>query len=248
MTLDDLIDDMSGRRVACAQRVPGAVPTSALHPAEAEAVARAVSKRRHEMAAGRAAARAALAQLGFEDVTVPASPFGAPVWPGGTTGSIAHSDAIAVAIAASMEDFASVGIDVEPEGGLEEALWPAITTERELGALRTLPPPVAAERARLLFCIKEAAYKCQYPLTGLLLDFGDLEIACGWEDTTKGPWPEDFLMFDAIYRRSAPPFRLGDRIPGRIGRVAGHVLALALLPAEDAPVATSSTLPTRSVH
>lgn len=222
MRLDELLVVLLGPDVAYARRVPGEVPLSALRPIEAQAVARAVEARRLEVAAGREAARAALATLGVEDVAIGRGERGEPLWPEGIAGSITHTKTLCVAAVTRAR--AGIGIDAEPEGPLGEEIWDLITTDEELAELKHISCNDAGERARWIFCAKEAAYKCQYLTTGLLLDFGDLQIR--WT-TTKG----NIHAFEASYQRDAPPFGRGDRIPGLIGRAEGHVVAVATLDA-----------------
>lgn len=218
----EVLGQMFGAHVAWACAVPGVVPTEALHPSERQWVIRASLGRRLEMAAGRAAARAALASFGLLDVPLPPSSNGVPRWPPGFVGSITHTRTLACAVVAPSTSFASVGLDAEPDLPLEEALWPLIATPSELAELKTHTSPIAGARARALFCAKEAAYKCQYPATELVLDFEDIEI------TFFGSG--DRMRFEATFRRHAPPFRPGDRIAGHISRVGGYVLASAMLP------------------
>jgi 4'-phosphopantetheinyl transferase EntD len=223
--LDALLRDLLGPGVAFAWGAPGDTPVSALHPLEAATVERAVAKRQREVASGRAAARRALAALGYPEMALPRGNGGQPLWPRGVVGSITHTDTLTVAAVALCSHRDGLGIDAEPDGPLEPDLWPAITTEEELAALRALPPHEAGAHARWIFCAKEAAYKCQYPSTGLLLDFGDLQIR--WSGAT--PAAPGVRAFEAVYQRHAAPFQRGDRIPGRSGRAAGHILAAAWL-------------------
>jgi 4'-phosphopantetheinyl transferase EntD len=135
---------------------------------EAEALPRAVPKRRAEFAAGRTAARAALAGLGLAPVALPRLPDRLPLWPPGLRGSIAHCDTVAVAAATRAP--LSPGIDVEPDAPLPADIVEVVATRRELAA--SLPVNVA----RLVFAAKEAAFKAQFPLTRAWLDFADLTV------------------------------------------------------------------------
>jgi 4'-phosphopantetheinyl transferase EntD len=135
---------------------------------EAAALPRAVPKRRAEFAAGRTAARAALAGLGLAPVSLPRLPDRLPLWPPGLRGSIAHCDTVAVAAATRAP--LSPGIDVEPDAPLPADLVEVVASRRELAV--TLPVNVA----RLVFCAKEAAFKAQFPLTRAWLDFADLTV------------------------------------------------------------------------
>lgn len=220
-----LLGDLLGPRVAVASNVPGEVPLSTLYPSELAAVASAVEGRRLEMAAGRAAAREALATFGLGEVELPPANGGAPAWPRGFVGSITHTHTLCVAAVARDAELAGLGIDAEPEAPLGDELWELITTDEELAELRGTAE--AGLRARWIFCAKEAAYKCQYPLTGLLLDFGDLQIR--WSNESTNLHDAHVQSFEAMYRRDAPPFRRGDRIPGLVGRAGGHVMAVAKL-------------------
>jgi 4'-phosphopantetheinyl transferase EntD len=210
--------------VRFAVRRPGAVAATALREEEAAAVARAVDKRKLEMAAGRDAARAALASLGVAPMAIPRGERGAPVWPDGVVGSITHTDDWCLAAVAREADLAGLGIDAEPRGPIEADLWPAITTGGELDDLRSRPAGEAAERARLLFCAKEAAYKCQFPLTRTLLEFGDLAIRLAEPSSSKGPMG---VRFAAEFRRDVTPFASGDSIEGRLAGDGELVLAVA---------------------
>jgi 4'-phosphopantetheinyl transferase EntD len=223
--LDALLRELLGPGVAFAWGAPGDTPVAALHPAERAFVERAVEKRRLEVASGRAAARRALAALGHDEAPIVRGPGGQPLWPTGIVGSIAHSDTLTVAVAAPVATCCGLGIDAEPWGPIEPELWPSITTDEELARLRALSSDVAGEHAKRLFCAKEAAYKCQYPRSSVLLGFEDLSIE--WPEgiaSAHGPLP-----FEAIHQRDAAPFRRGDRLRGRWGRAADHHLCAVRL-------------------
>lgn len=144
-----------------------------LLPGEGDAVARAVCARRREFAAGRAAARSALVEIGGAAVAIPAGADRAPVWPDGFCGSITHGTSHAVAIAARRMRWASVGLDLDRATPLDPTLAAALAAPGDRpGAF--FPPSL---RAMLMFCVKEAAFKAQFPLTGLWLDFRDIAVA-----------------------------------------------------------------------
>lgn len=144
---------------------PGAAPPSHL--------ARATPSRVAEFVAGRRCARAALSDLGAgaEDVGVDAR--GAPVWPRGFVGSIAHTKRVACAVAAPSARFAGVGIDVEDL--LDE------TTAREVASVALRPEDEAIAGGAPLdvaiaFSAKETVYKCVAPIVGILFDFDDARV------------------------------------------------------------------------
>jgi 4'-phosphopantetheinyl transferase EntD len=150
-----------------------------LYPEEAEAVARAVDKRRAEYAAGRACARAALASLGNAPGPIPReSERGAPVWPAGFVGSITHTEGYRAAAVARAGDILTLGIDAEPHGPLPDGILDAIlATPAERAALEThtgRSPHVRWDR--LLFSAKETVYKAWYPFHRRMLGFQEAEL------------------------------------------------------------------------
>ncbi len=147
-----------------------------LLPQELLSVARAVRKRQCEFATGRVRARALLARLGFPDAAVPVGPDRSPVWPEGVVGSISHTSDLCVVAVARQSQTGSLGIDVEPEGPLDDETLSGICTARELEGLGRLSEAGRGLAARRLFSAKESVFKCQYPVTGAMPDFRDVEI------------------------------------------------------------------------
>lgn len=136
---------------------------------EAAAVARAVPKRRTEFAAGRSAARAAMAEIGFAPAAIPQGRDRAPIWPVGLSGSIAHCDTCCVSVVALQEHYAVLGVDVEPATPLAPDLVAVICTPAERAWLAGESDPGLA--SKMIFSAKEAVYKAQYPLTGKVIGF-----------------------------------------------------------------------------
>ncbi|MGO4840081.1 4'-phosphopantetheinyl transferase, partial [Rhizobiaceae sp. 2RAB30] len=146
-------------------------------PGEAAAVERASPARRREFAAGRALARRAMAALDVTASAIPAAEDRAPVWPLGITGSISHCADWCVAAAARADDgYLAIGVDIEPAEPLDADLIEEICTAEERLRLDDLPAARRDLLARMIFCAKECAYKCQYPLSGALFDFQALSI------------------------------------------------------------------------
>src|SRR5712664_4396824 len=85
-----------------------------LLPEEAGAFARSAVPVRRASGAARIVARALLNQLGQEMTALPKSLGGAPIWPKGVLGSLAHDSRVAVAAVGTSENREGVGIDVEP--------------------------------------------------------------------------------------------------------------------------------------
>jgi 4'-phosphopantetheinyl transferase EntD len=209
---DGLLD---GRIAAVDMPIDGTI--SPLFAQEAAQIAKAVPRRQAEFAAGRACAHRAMEALGHPRVPLLRGEDRAPVWPEGLTGSITHTDQWAAAAIGRLSDgIAAIGIDLEPAEPLPPDLWSSICTDQERAQFSGLSPAIAA---RLVFCMKEAAFKCQFPLSRTLLEFMDLQIVSGPEDGT----------FAAIFRRDAHPFRCGDRITGRFAICAGHIVSANIL-------------------
>jgi 4'-phosphopantetheinyl transferase EntD len=127
---------------------------------------------RRASGAARVAARALLDELGADrSAPLPRSPSGAPLWPAGIVGSLAHDEAFAVAAAARRGRVVGLGLDVEPAEPLPEEVVDIVLSETE--RRETGGDGVAQ---RLVFVAKEAVYKATHPLDGLWLDFPDIEV------------------------------------------------------------------------
>ena len=150
---------------------------SLLHPAELELTRTMIPARKREFAAGRNAARRALARLGFHDATLPRRPSGHDVlWPEGSAGSISHTRGLRAVACVRSSKFISVGIDVEEAGPLGDEIIDAICRREELEALAHLPAPLPSDWPRLVFAMKEAAYKALFPVTRRVLTFHDVRV------------------------------------------------------------------------
>ena len=180
----------------------------ALHPLEAEAVARAVAKRRREFSAGRACAREALAALGVAVDAVPRRADGSPSWPPGVVGSVTHSRVWSAAVVTRSPPALGLGLDIELAGRMSERAARHALNERELALCARHPAGPAAARV-LVFSAKESVYKCLHPTVRRFIGFSEAEIALG-EDGT----------FEA---------RLGDALEGELparARRSGRFLTL----------------------
>jgi 4'-phosphopantetheinyl transferase EntD len=187
----------------------------ALFPAEAAIIARAVPARQREFAAGRLLARQVLARFG-----VPAAPLlrgrsGEPLWPPGFVGSITHTAGFCAVAVAPRALVRSIGIDTEPDEPLDPDLWPEVCTAPELAWLSARPERCRGLLARVLFSAKESAYKCQYPLTGALLDFQAASVNV---DAHRGAFD---LTFEVDAGAEVPA---GTRWHGRFVRQAGFLV------------------------
>ena len=109
--------------------------------------------------------------MGFADLPILRGRCGAPVWPTGVIGSMAHDDRIAVAAVGLRHNLDAVGIDIESIDPLPPDMFEMITTMPERRAIADNPLG-----AKLLFVIKEAVYKAAYPLDHEFLEFHDIDV------------------------------------------------------------------------
>ena len=173
--IEAALRDMLGPSVAVALTDPRD-PVDDLMPEEQTHIARAIPKRRFEFAAGRRAARQALAELGQPSTAIPQAPDRSPIWPDGLTGSITHCDTLCIAALAPQTCHRSLGIDIEPATPLPADLHDVICTALDRLDLAALPAAARGLHAKQIFCAKEAFYKAQYPLTLKTLTFQDVTL------------------------------------------------------------------------
>jgi len=136
-------------------------------------------RRLREFTAGRRLARRALSAMGEASVAIRVGAVGEPLWPSGIVGSISHTTTYAAVVLSRPARHASVGIDLDDHRPLGEAAAKDLMTDDEIQLV--LKAGWARERSQaqnLVFCAKEALFKCQYPLTGLAqLDFEEVRLA-----------------------------------------------------------------------
>ena len=185
------------------RRIPG--DAAELHPAEAEYVVRAVPKRIQEFAAGRACARAALAEFGVRDFALRAAPDRQPLWPDGFIGSITHTAGFCAAAVAARTNMLAIGLDSEIVGAPTLDIWPTIAGSEELAWVQALPDGERPAAVTLLFAAKEAFYKCQYPLVGEWLDFHDLRVEVGGWGGSSGTFAVSAMRRIGFARRVELP-------------------------------------------
>jgi 4'-phosphopantetheinyl transferase EntD len=149
---------------------------TALWPEEEILLLHAVPKRRREFAAGRGAARAALAKLDVAAIAIPANADRTPVWPAGFTGSITHCDGFCGAVVAREQDIAGIGFDAETANPLPDDARRIVYGSEEAAHFSALPAIAGLDWAKLAFSAKEAFYKCFYPLTRTPLNFRDVNL------------------------------------------------------------------------
>jgi 4'-phosphopantetheinyl transferase EntD len=179
-TVSTLIESLCPPGVVAAElRGPG--NPALLHPEEAQHIGRAIAKRAQEFAAGRHCAHLALERLGVPAAPLRVAPDRRPLWPPGIVGSITHTEGFCAAAAGRTGRLTALGIDTEHAAAVSFELRPSICTPAELAWIEGLPPEQRSSAATLIFCAKEAFYKCQYPGTLQWVSFQDLEVCPqGW--------------------------------------------------------------------
>ena len=194
----------------CVSAEPPLAPE--LLPGELSGTEAMVARRRLEFAHGRDCARGALGKLGLEAVAIPKGANREPLWPAGVVGSISHTAQVAAAVAAHDRHLAGIGLDMELQEPLEDNLIAMICRPGEL-------PDGDGARAKLLFSIKEAIYKCIYPQVGTYVDFQEMEVQLNPAEHS----------FRAISRCPQCPTELTERLRGGYAVIEGLVLAGAWL-------------------
>ncbi len=191
---------------------------SALEPLfaeEAAFIARAVDKRKHEFALGRACARRALAALGIPAQPLVANQDRSVRWPTQAWGSVTHTEGFCAAVAALRSQVRGVGIDAEQRGRVHEKLWSHIANEREIAWFRAAGSErAAAQRATLLFSAKEAFYKAQYCVSQTFVGFHEVEL----------DFDEAGAFVVSVVSDIASSFARGSRFAGRYLELPDHVV------------------------
>ena len=201
----------------CATAVAAEPAAARLSRAEEARLSTASACRQAEFRAGRAAAAAALRALGMpRPGTIGVGREGQPLWPAGFVGSITHTPGHCAATVARSDHFRGLGIDVEACEPLDEALRPIVLDERERAMLGEVPGG-SSPLCKLLFCAKEAVFKCLYPSIGQFLDFDDVSVSL---DTATG-------RFSASIRARTGPRQIG----GRFAADLEYVYVSAIWPA-----------------
>jgi phosphopantetheine--protein transferase-like protein len=149
-----------------------------LHAEERALAAGLALARRVTFVGGRVALRRALRAAGCGEAPIASTPRGAPTLPVGFAGSIAHKQAIAVALAAAAPADVTLGIDVEPERAPRVDISARVLTPAERARVAALASEAARTRELLVaFAAKEAIYKALDPWLARYVSFQEVEIA-----------------------------------------------------------------------
>jgi 4'-phosphopantetheinyl transferase EntD len=172
-----------------------AVGDGALLPAERALIDGATAQRTAEFATGRHCARLALISL---DPRLTGTPLlrdrrGAPQWPRGVVGSVAHCPGWTGAVVARSRGsrlgpgVRAIGLDAEPIAPLPTGVLGIVASQEEREVLARLggeQPGIPWDT--LLFSAKEATYKAWYPLTGIVLSHSAVDVALSASGTFTG--------------------------------------------------------------
>lgn len=170
-----LISSLFPKEVLCAEAIPE-IHRAEMFEEEWNCVAKAVPKRQAEFSTVRICARKLLSQLGFHNFPLLPNKDRSPRWPSSIVGSISHTNGYCAVVAARSTSIIGLGLDVEQDDPIKPELVRLICTDREHQWLSTLPVNEQLRIAKLIFCAKESAYKCQYPLSKVYVDFRQAEI------------------------------------------------------------------------
>ena len=166
--------------------------------------------------AGRACARSALTRLGRPPVAIPRDVSGAPGWPPGVRGSISHTQDIAAAIVVQSSGGTWIGLDLEADDPLDDREVAAVICRND--ELANVSGSSHLEYGKLLFVVKEAAYKSFWPLKKRFLEFQSVRVSI---DRTEATFSAEILD-DAD-----PSAVCSHAITGRYAHVEGLCVALA---------------------
>ena len=153
---------------------------AALHADERALVAKARGQRLTEFASG----RALLHQLLNTSAPIMRAANGAPIWPDGVVGSLAHDRSRAVAVVGSTVSYRAIGIDIAPHGDSDAELRDSV--------LRDDDPDIDAVAA---FVMKEAAYKAWSDLGGKVIGPLDIQL-CVEGNTFTAKMPEPAMTIE----------------------------------------------------
>lgn len=143
--------------------------------AEIKALGSAVAKRRMEFSAGRHAARMALSGIGLPATDILIGRHRQPLPPSGVVLGITHDSQHALAVAALSERWLGIGVDICDADSLSEGLIHAVCRGSDLQNL--VPGESIAERAKLVFCLKEALFKAIFPQVSDWMEFEQSELS-----------------------------------------------------------------------
>jgi 4'-phosphopantetheinyl transferase EntD len=191
-----------------------------IFPEEEKFIAGAAEKRRREFYAGRIYARRGLLELGQHPVPILPAPSRAPVWPDGFVGSISHCASVCAAIVARTASVRGIGVDIDDAAPLGSDVADLVCRPADVTGRRRQEALLGIDLPKLVFVAKEAFYKLYHPMTGVFLDFSDVELIID-------PWAREF---EARLANGGPPVHGRRHFHGKFGRHDRTIFAVAALP------------------
>jgi enterobactin synthetase component D len=178
------------------------------------------NKRKETFLAGRLAVRHAQTYLNEPAKDIPKAEDGSPLWPNEYTGSISHTDnqAVAVLLPRSQGDIQYIGIDLEQLDNADKLDAADLIGCKEEFEILASAGIEKAQRALLLFSLKESVYKALYPAVGEYFDFLDV-VLVSIEQT-------DVFVFQ-VRRTLSRRIKSGYLVKGRYKILGGHVMTWA---------------------
>ena len=131
---------------------------------------------------GRYCARMALSHIGRPHEAVSVGASREPVWPNGIIGSISHCDGTSAAAVSAGGDLLGIGIDIEALQVLDPVVLDQICGPEELQWMANHPSD--EQLSSVLFCIKEAVYKCVWPNLRRFIDFREVSVTPNLDENT----------------------------------------------------------------
>jgi 4'-phosphopantetheinyl transferase EntD len=144
---------------------------------------------------------------------------GMPLLPNYIAASISHSKNLCGAVASHKKHNLSLGIDIETNGRVHEDMWRLLFTQREIEWLLRHDKKQTALISTIFFSLKEAFYKLQYPLTGVYLDFPEVEIEV-----------VDEQYYAILLKHVNDEFTTGKQIPGKVLQLNNEIITYCSLP------------------
>jgi len=135
------------------------------------------ASRRTEFFTGRRCAHFGMIEAGYPNLPILRDQSRSPIWPFSIIGSITHNATIAAGIVSKKhQSILGLGIDIED---LSREIRTNITrhtlTPWEIEKWSASSPTTPVE-TKIIFSIKEAIYKCFFPMYNIYLGFQDAEI------------------------------------------------------------------------
>jgi len=149
-----------------------------VHPLEIEIGNSFLSaSRRAEFFSGRRCAHAAMRDAGYPGLPILRDHDRSPLWPLNVLGSITHGASLAAAIVRKPhEPIIGLGIDIEDlSRDVRSDITRYTLTPGEIDRWGDRSEQLSRE-ARIIFSIKEAIYKCYFPIHRISLGFQDAEV------------------------------------------------------------------------